>query len=525
MPGCSERFRHSVQQVPPPANSNSATTYTDSTITLAAGKHYDRSGLHTFFYGRHYRPAWYTPVTVKVLDLATAEGGLTPLELGGSRQSISLRLQNPAGVEYVLRSIDKEPASLLPESLQQSYLANIVRDATSATHPFAALVVPHLAEAIHIYHTSPELVYVPHDPRLGRFLPNIGGTLALLERRPDGDQTDNPQMGNARKVVSTRSALEERLTDNDANFDARFYLRCRLLDMLLGDWSRHEDNWRWAKQQQDKKGATYRAIPRDRDNVFYKLNDAPVPWLFMFMGLKPHFQTYKPRISAENLEDLNHSARNLDNLILAKLAWQDWQEVADSVQQELTDAVVEQAFRAMPDTIYQLTAAPLIATFKTRRNNLQHLARTYYTILAENVQAVGTDKHEVFELNVLSGKEVTLQVFKADKDGKTKKALWQRTFYANETDVLELYGLDGNDRFIVTGSVKPAIKIKVWGGAGQDTYQVHGQGSKLSKAVRINDSKYRNTFDVDKHTAIDIDDDIPAQKFDAHGWLLRYYLN
>ncbi|WP_347158313.1 hypothetical protein [Pontibacter chitinilyticus] len=520
--GCS--FTHSVQQVAAPAHI-AAADYSDSTITVAAGTHYKRSRLHTLFYGKHYRPAWYTPVQVHVLDIGTAKGGLHPMRAGGSRQTINLRLQNPQGTEYVLRSIDKEPASVLPEWLQHSYLADIARDANSALHPYAALVIPGLAAAAHIYHTTPELVYVPHDPRLGKYLPSIGGTLALLERRPDGDQTDNPEMGRAKEVKSTRSAMEERFADNDSDFDARFYLRARLLDMLLGDWSRHEDNWRWAERKHSDKGYTYQAIPRDRDNVFYRLNDAPVPWLFMHTGLKPHFQTYRPHLSREDLENLNHSGRNLDELILARLSWQDWQEVADSVQQELTDAVIEKAFHRMPDTIYQLTAAPLMAAFKTRRDNLPKLARTYYSILAEQVQAVGTDKHELFEVEVLSEKEVQLRVFKTDKDGEKQKLLWQRTFLADETDELELYGLSGDDHFLVTGAVKPKIKIKLWGGAGEDTYQVHSKGANFGNAIRIDDTKYRNTYDVDKHISIAVDDAIAADKYDAAGWLLRYYLN
>ncbi len=498
--------------------------YKDSMVTVAAGSHYGRSGLHTFFYGKHYRDVWTTPVEVPVLDLSTAHGGLTPVKLGGSRQSISLHLEDSAGTEYVLRSIDKEPASSLPEKWQRSYLANIVRDATSATHPYAALVLPAMAEALGMYYVEPELVYVPHDPRLGKFMKTMGGTVALLERRPSGDQTDYAPMGRVQDVKSSRSAITERLTDNDSNFDARFYLRARLFDMLIGDWSRHEDNWRWAEEKHDQhKAYTYRAIPRDRDNVFYRLNDAPIPWLFMQLNLKPHFQTFRSQI--KNVEKLNRSGRNLDELILTELEWKDWKEVIDSVQMALTDKVIDKGFQAMPANIAAISAPAMKSMLKSRRDRLEEAAHEYYRILAKSVQLVGTDKHERFEVEVLSADEVRVLMFKISKEGKTEELLFSRTFKASDTEELRLYGLNGDDHFTISGSVRPNIKILVWGGAGEDSYKIKANGSKLGKSVEIVDTKYRNEYKVDKHTKVEIDDDLKAKDFDAEGWLLHYYLN
>ena len=522
--GCSNRFIHTVQQVPPPSEAaGNLHDFSDSTVTLAAGTHYDRGPIHTFFYGDHYRDIWKTPVQVKVLDIGTAKGGLEPLQMGGSRQTINLRMQNPDGVEYVIRSLDKEPASVFPERLQRSYFAYIVRDATSATNPYAALTIPRMAKAINIYYVEPELVYVPHDPRLGAYRDSIGGTLALLERRPDGDQSTNPLAGYAPKVKSTRSAITERLMDNDSQFDARFYLRARLLDMLIGDWSRHEDNWRWAEFEHDDNAYTYKAIPRDRDNVYYKFEDGIIPWFFKRLGFKPHFQTFRKNL--RQVEKLNLSGRNLDELILADLEWQDWKEVTDSVQAALTNQVLEEAMRAMPDTIYELTGPETLAKLKSRRYQLQTISRRYFAILASEVTLVGSDKHELFNVEVLSEDEVKISIYKTDKDGEVKQLLYSRTVTASTTDEVKLYGLNGDDQFKVTGLAKPNLKIRIWGGAGADSYFVEAGESKVSNKVYITDSTYSNTYDVAKHTSIKINDDLPAKEFDAEGWLLRYYLD
>ncbi|WP_276498104.1 hypothetical protein [Pontibacter litorisediminis] len=521
---CSERFTHSVQQVPaPPHMPATVPNYADSTLTLAAGEHYGRSRLHTFFFGKHYRSAWTTPVEVPVLDIGTAYGGLEPLQMGGSRQTINMRLQDSTGTEYVVRSLDKEPASALPAKLQKSYLADFVRDATSATNPYAPLALPTMAKAIGIHYLEPELVYVPHDPRLGEFMDQMGGTMALMERRPTSDQSDYGPMGNAPKVKSSRSALKERLTDNDSHFDARLFLRSRLFDMLLGDWSRHEDNWRWAEMEHYENAYTYKAIPRDRDNIFYKIDDGPVLWLLQRFGVKPHFQSFKKTVSAKQLEKLNRSGRNLDELILAQLEWQDWQEIADSLQQALTDEVIEQAFTALPDTIADLTAAPLISKLKARRDQLPRMARDYYTTLARHVQVVGTDKHERFVVEVQPNGLVLVQVYKILKNGEEQQLIYRRLFHPSETQLLELYGLNGDDMLIFTGDTKPKLRIKAWGGAGEDKYEANS--TKLAPRLHILDTKYRNTLDVPPKAKVKLDNDQKAKDFDAEGWLLRYYLD
>src|SRR6476646_4125838 len=71
------------------------------TTTIVAGKEYDRSKIHEWLWGKHYRKEWATPVTVPLLFLDTAAGGLTPYEAGGGRQTKTLRLTNPNQKEYV----------------------------------------------------------------------------------------------------------------------------------------------------------------------------------------------------------------------------------------------------------------------------------------------------------------------------------------------------------------------------------------------------------------------------------------
>ena len=42
------------------------------TVVVTPGAHYRAGGLHTLFFGKHYRDLWTTPIRVPVLDLKAA---------------------------------------------------------------------------------------------------------------------------------------------------------------------------------------------------------------------------------------------------------------------------------------------------------------------------------------------------------------------------------------------------------------------------------------------------------------------
>jgi hypothetical protein len=44
-------------------------------------------------------------------------------------------------------------------------------------------------------------------------------------------------------------------------------LKARLFDMLIGDWDRHYDQWRWGEYKVGDK-VIYKPVPRDRSSIF-----------------------------------------------------------------------------------------------------------------------------------------------------------------------------------------------------------------------------------------------------------------
>jgi hypothetical protein len=89
--------------------------------------------------------------------------------------------------------------------------------------------------------------------------------LYLVEERPSDSQTDLKHFGEPDDIISTEDLLENLHKDEKYAVDEDEYIKARLFDMLIGDWDRHYDQWRWAEYK--KKGQViYRPIPRDRES-------------------------------------------------------------------------------------------------------------------------------------------------------------------------------------------------------------------------------------------------------------------
>src|SRR5690606_12201364 len=148
---------------------------------------YKSNGLKKIFLGEHYRKEWRTPVKLKYLDFNTFRGGLKPIKLGGGKQTISLRMLSAEGEQYNIRSVNKDPSAVLPPGFEDTFAEDLVQDQISTSHPYGALTVPKLSEAVNVFYTRPEIFYIPFSPRLGTYMDEIGGMVALVEIRPDED--------------------------------------------------------------------------------------------------------------------------------------------------------------------------------------------------------------------------------------------------------------------------------------------------------------------------------------------------
>src|SRR5678816_1385089 len=147
---------HFYGQVNVETKQNTQAVANDTSIIKAAGPQYAASGWKKFWWGEHYRREWATPVSFPVLDISSIDGGLTPLKVGGGHESKSLRLLSANGREYVLRTMDKSVDALVPEEFKGTFLNDILNDQISTAHPYGAITISKMAEAISILHSNPK---------------------------------------------------------------------------------------------------------------------------------------------------------------------------------------------------------------------------------------------------------------------------------------------------------------------------------------------------------------------------------
>ncbi len=415
--------------------------------------------------GHNYRKEWAAEITAPVFDFGTEHGGLKIVQRGGGMQTRSLRLENPDGKQYVLRSIEKFPEAAVPRILRETFVGSFVKDQLSASHPYGAFAVADMAEAVGVYHTNPKLVYLKDDPRLGQYREDFRNGLFLYEERPAKDRSDVASFGNSTKIINTLDVVEKTQKNSNHYVDQTHVLRSRLFDIFLGDWDRHDDQWRWASFQDDEDRTYYRPIPRDRDQAFF-LGDGAIMKFASHKWGNPKTQGFHHDI--KDVSGLEFNARYFDRSFMTEPSLEEWLGLANDLKARLTDDVIENSVRNLPEAIYDLNGETIISKLKSRRDKLDTYAKEHYLFLAKAVDVVGTKKKERFEITRLNDEETNIQVFALNKNGETKYKLYDRTFKASETKEVRLYGLKGDDIFNISGDTRKGTKIRIIGGKGDD---------------------------------------------------------
>ena len=442
---------------------------TSDSVWAVAGRQYNRHGkAYHLLMGPHHRAIWAAPVRVPVLKLASAvpeAGPLTATKLGGGFQSTSLTLVGADGRPYVIRSLDKDPSRIMPKRLQKTFLSNGLRDGTSAGNPYGALVVPTLSQELGVPHTHPRIFYVPLDANnLGSAEANerLRGKLVLLEEKYDGAQVRSPLLPQARKFISDESMRKHLYADPRNRPDQLALLRARLLDVLIGDWDRHAGQWQWGELPNPARpgGTLFVAVPKDRDQAFFRMSDGAVPWLMTRRFLVRHLVTFKHDF--HDVTALTGQGRYVDQRGLNALTRRDFAEAARYAQAHLPDSALARAVRHLPPAVYALEGPRLLRDLQNRRDQLTGLAQTYYELKAERPVVAGTELPDHFVV-ARTPDSTTVRVY--NRTLGADSLFYQRTFYTHETKRLTLEGLGAADKFDLTGH---GLKIVVHAGAGED---------------------------------------------------------
>ncbi|MCF0069036.1 outer membrane protein assembly factor [Dyadobacter sp. CY261] len=452
--------------------------------TVAAGSEYGSRRFKEKWFGKHYRDSWTQPVKVPYLDMDTTFGGLVIGGKGGGRQTTSLKLIAGNGKEYVFRSVDKDPFRALAYELRGTVVSQVLKDQTSTQQPYGAMAVAPLLDKIGILHATPELYVLPKDKKLGSFETKYGNLFGMLEERPT-DKLEKPKIFAGAKDIEKSFKLFNKLYhDHDNRVDKYEFARARMFDLWIGDWSKHEDNWKWAGYK-TADGELYRPIPRDRDHAFSRW-DGIIPWLADREWGVPNGENFGERI--QGLRSLMWQARHLDRFVGSELTKADWVRAAKEIQDAISEKDITAAVHNMPEEIYSKDGQVIERKLKIRIGDLRQYAAEYYALLAKEVDVVGSNKAEYFKITREPNGQVRVGVYAVSKQNRlpdSSKIYYQRTFDPAETREIRLNGLGGDDVFDVEGKADRSILVRIISGDGNDHVSDQSEVAKGGKQTLV----------------------------------------
>lgn len=466
-----------------------------------------KSAFHKFLFGQHYRKYYSLPVEATTATVDTLKGGLKPIREGGGHQSVSLRMSDPQGREYIMRAMKKSATVFLQSvafkdqyvvnDFDKTYVEDFLYDFYTTSHPYSSFAIGRMSDQIALRHTNPILYYIPKQNGLGEFNASFGDQLYMVEERPADNHLDGKNFGKPSNIIGTDDMMLNLHKDEKYVVDEKEYIKARLFDILLGDWDRHADQWRWAEYKENGK-VVYRPIPRDRDQAFVKYDGA---LLSLLMNMPPlrHMRSFKA--NRLNVKWLGREPYPMDLAFLKTAQEKEWLEQAKYIQENLTDADIDAAFKNMPKEVQDETVDEIKYKLKQRKKDLQKYAREYSNVLSKTVMIAGTDKKDKFVLNHNAKKSIEIQVFRIKKEGE--ELVYTKNVTDDKTKNLWIYGLDDNDTFEVKGDKKSGIKIRLIGGQNNDTYNIEN-----GRKVIVYDFKSKeNTYNLDSKTQTQLTDD------------------
>ncbi|NEU07432.1 BamA/TamA family outer membrane protein [Flavihumibacter sp. R14] len=470
-----------------PALSQSGVISTDSIDVRAKARYDSVSKSHRSLFGENFRKEWAAPTRVQVIKISETHGGLTPIERGGGHQTRSLRLKDKSGKEWVLRSIEKYPDVLLPEDLRETFAKDWLNDNMSAQHPYSALMLPVLAEAVAVPHANPVIGYVSPDPALGEYS-DFAGTICLLEEREPAGNSDNTV-----KMLGNLDA------DNENQVDSVTFLRARLLDLFIADWDRHEDQWRWADTRKGK-GKYYVPVPRDRDDALF-VNEGLFPWVAAKSSYLSFLQGFDGEI--KDAPTFFYNGRKLDQRFLSQFSKDEWMQITSDFVAKMTDDVIRNSIDALPQSSKSIRYQELFDKLKVRRENMPEASEEYYRFLNRIVDIQTSDKHEFVAIKDTADEQLLVSIYRKTQGGELKNRIYHKVFDPAVTKEIRLFTKKGKDS-VVVNNPEAKIRLRIVGGEGEKDYFIGSAKHKVRVYENLNNAKFSGELGrFNKHLSAD----------------------
>lgn len=468
------------------------------TSTVYDPKKTQRGKVYRWLWGDLYREYYGVPINAAVADLSTLNGGFTPIRSGGGNQSNSLRIETSDRQEFAMRGLKKNAIRFLnnqgfkknsfSEDLKNTFPERFLLDFYTTSHPFTPFAIGNLSDKIGLFHSNPKLYYIPKQQQLGKFNKEYGDEMYMIEERFSSDPTTLASLDNASDVVSTVDVIKNLQKNSNYSVDQELYIRARLFDMWIGDWDRHDDQWKWAEYKNGK-NVVYKPIPRDHDQAFSKYDGAAFTFI-MNIPMIRHMKSFKEDL--KSVKWLNTEAYPLDLIFLKTATEEQWHAQAKYIKEHISEADIDNAFKNLPEEVQDETIAEIQKNLKIRLNSLDAYATQYSIALAEKVPLAGTVNKDKFVISQDLKGLVTVKQYELDSKKGSEKLVFERTYSDKLTKEIWIYGLEDDDIYEVSGGVKSKINVRLIGGYNHDVYKV-ANGHR----VRIYDYKsQKNTYET-----------------------------
>jgi len=450
------------------------------------------------------------------VNLDTMYGGLTVVRKGGGNQSKSLRLKDKNGAQYVMRALRKNAVQYLQAVLfKDQYIEgqfdntgteNLILDVFTGSHPYAPFAIGTLSDAVGIYHTNPVLYYIPKQNALGHYNDEFGDELYMIEEHTSEGHSDLASFGFQDKIISTDDMMEKIHKNEDIVIDEASYIRARLFDMLIGDWDRHQDQWRWIEFKENGK-KVYRPLPRDRDQAFSIMSDGAV--LGAAVALIPTARLLRKYDNdLVDVKGINVEPYPLDMEFIQQSNKAVWDAQVKTIKNGITDAVIDKAFLNFPEEVRDKNLDEIKLKLKARRGNLQAISDRYYSLVNKFAVVKGTNKDDYFTIECLDNGTIKI-IAQRIKNGEKGVVFLEKTYNRESTKEIWIYGLDDDDVFEAKGK-NTKIKIRLIGGQDKDTYIVPEGG----KIVVYDYQSMKNDVSQAKKAKLRLRDDYETNVYD-----------
>lgn len=428
----------------------------------------NKGGFYNFLWGKHYRHLYTVPIQVTPTHLGKLHGGLNIVKQAPDKYGVFL--ENKQGNLYLLRILGGYTTFMESgffrniydeREFNKTYLDRFIKDAYTITHPYSFLLADRLAQKLSLSSFNPEIYYIP----LQETEPDTVASGVKLEDKLvsiyDLKNYDENSI-----IMDTDTLLKKIKEDKTIEIDEQMYIRERLFDMLVGDWNKGNENWRWERKNDADSVMILSPVIIDRQSAFTEADG------FFFQGILGMFGLNcisKYEYSYGNLKKHNGLSYTLDVALTGETTREEWQQQARYIRTNLTDDIIDKTFELLPDEIKNQESELIKSKLKMRRNNIEKAANRYYDILQQTPVVVATQKNDSIIIK-RKGRN-TLQIDIYNEAGK----LVYDKYYDKKTKEIWIYGLEGDDSFEVSGRSLRNIPVILVGGKGDNKYSIENK--------------------------------------------------